>query len=109
MKWTQKPIPDEVITCVKDLAESEIMPLLDKRELIFEWTPGQRFGPLPNIMTDENTDDDDIADGDDNKDYILIISERTMILMMMTPHIIPKYIILSTKTIILTRLHKTKI
>ena len=37
VKWTHKPIPDEVIARVEDLATHEDMLLLDTRELMFEW------------------------------------------------------------------------
>ena len=52
VKWTPKPIPDEAIVRVEQLATHENMPLSDSRELIFEWAPGERFGPLMNILNE---------------------------------------------------------
>ena len=47
------------------------MPLLDTRELISEWAPGYYFGLQPNIMTDKNTNADDVVDCDNNEDNII--------------------------------------
>ena len=69
-KWTQKPIPDEVITCVQYLATCENIPFLDSRELIFKWAPGQNFGATQNYSDNSNVDVDDINNNGDNDEVV---------------------------------------
>ena len=69
-KWTQKHIPGEVIACVEYLATCENMPLLDSRELIFEWAPGQNFGPTHNFSDNSNVDVDDIKNNGENDEVV---------------------------------------
>ena len=58
------------------ISTHENMPLLDRRELIFEWALGQRFGPPTNIENEVHVDVDDInnenniAEGNDFNDEI---------------------------------------
>ena len=41
--WEALPIPDEVVTRVEELAESENQPTLIDSQPIFEWSPGERI------------------------------------------------------------------
>ena len=41
------------------------MPLLDRRELIFEWATGQRFSPPTNVLHEVDVDVDDINNDND--------------------------------------------
>ena len=69
-KRTQKPIPDEVIARVEHLATCKNMPLLDSRELIFEWAPVQNFGPIQKFSNNSNVDVDDTNKNSDNAEVV---------------------------------------
>ena len=94
VKWTHMPIPDEVIAHVGDLTDRENIPLLDNREFIFKWIPGQRFRPTPNIPTVNNSDDHSVSDGNNTNNDVVDIILRMINLMMMHHHITLKIIVL---------------
>ena len=77
VKWTQKPIPDKSIVRVEYLAGRENMPLLDSRELIFEWAPGHHFDLYKNMLNevgvgvDDINTNNDITEGNDFNDEII--------------------------------------
>ena len=60
VKWNQNPIPDKEISRVEQLTTHKNRSLLDRKELIFEWVPEQRFKLPTNIANEVHADIDDI-------------------------------------------------
>ena len=57
------------------------MPLLDRRKLIFEWAPGQRFGPPTNIENDVHF----YVDGIKNENDIFLVIKLGAFFGITTP------------------------